>query len=745
MNHAGETSGSCCGAQVETQDARERRSVAPVPQPPAGPARAINDAAEAWGEALDEALAAARANLAQEFDVWRRVSQLAWGARGPVAVADAAEGALSLAIELTGVAGALVLRADATDGRPRVDYRRGDSEGVCRAIEGFADASASLFAPGTAIRVLDLERAAPPDAGLLAAALVKAGAHAVVVVPLSGTSGTVVGALALAAPVLPVLDARHRRLLAMVGRRLADSIERDDIEVRADRDARQVRAIFDSVSDAIVTVDRAGLIRLANPATERVFGHAPDQLIGQSIAVLVAPDEQSLVKRAITRVAGAAVGAAARQPFEVVGVRKGGSSARLEMVINEIAPTGDMSVVIRDISERALAEGRLRQSDRLASIGTLAAGLGHDMNNMLFPMRAHLNAIAADRTGNLPDARAGHVDEILKGVRYLQQLADGLHYLVHDAGHADGGMDGARLAEWWAGTGALLTRALPALTQVHVQIDDRLPRVRASEHALTQAVLNLFVNSGEAMQSRGDGVPGHVTVRASAASDGNAVLLAVSDDGPGMPESVRRRALDPFFTTKTRGMGTGLGLAMVQRVAREAGGSVWIDSAPGCGTTVTLRLPVACDHEGAAGIRVAVSAAEGRAGAFIESAIAGRGFAVVGDAADADAWIADPRVVDPAAAAKWCARRGRSLVLLGQPHRLQTGEWRGLAAGVIEQTKDFDALLVGVDKACAIIMERAGNGRSDDGTGSRADAGEEEGGQRGIGALAGRGARARGR
>lgn len=748
--HTGAPSGSRFGAQTEDV-AGKQGAESPLPGASVAhlsPLEAAERVASSWVDSIDEALGRAREQLAGEFSIWKRVSQIATLELGQAGLAAAVDQALHLAAEVSAMDQVLVLRPIGPGGCGRVAHRHGVTDAVVAAIEGFSDAGQPILSAPRDFSVADLDGSDAPEDSLLAPTLVAAGIRALVCVPLRGTGGVHAGTLLLLSPSPRRLNIRDRRLLVMVARRLADLIERSELAERAERDGREMRAILDSVSESIVTIDSGGMIRTANPATERLFGYAADELLGKPLDALI-PERGRRSRDAgfLRAMIGGRRGMIGRS-LEVTGRRKDGSDVHLELVISEIEQKSLYSGVMRDITDRKLAESRLRQSDRMASLGTLAAGLGHDMNNVLFPIRAHLNALAADRAEPGADARAEHVDEIQKGVQYLQQLADGLHYLVHDAGHADGGMDGALLSAWWRGTGSLLTRALPPLTKVIVDIGDRLPRVRASEHALTQAMLNLVVNAGEAMQSGSSG-PGHLCVTARAAPDGNAVLLSVSDDGPGMPEAVRRRAFDLFFTTKTRGMGTGLGLAMVQRVAQEAGGSAWIDSAPGKGTTVTLRLPIACDRQAAIGITACVATADTRTGAFVESALAGRGFTVVDDPDAAGAWLVDSRIVTSSAAQRWCARHPRgTLVLMGRPHRLQAAAWRGLAAGVVDIGKDFDALLVGVDQACTIIMRRASNARGNDGGGAGGagtDAREEEGGQLVDGARAGRGARACGR
>lgn len=745
----GALSGSLCEAQIDggTEESRSSGVSAGVVSAGNGFADAAARVAGAWIESIDDALGRARTQLHHEFEVWRRVSQLQSSVLDGPSVDESVGKALDVAMEVSGTCHAMVLRRTGADGALRVDHRRSAPDALASIVAGFAGANSQLLSDAPAIAVHDLGRPDAADPGdLLAPTLASAGIRTLVTVPLASTTGVSVGTMVLLSRSCADLSGRERRMLQMVARKLADLIDRGELESRAHRDSREMRAVLDSVSEAILTIDRDGLVRSANPACERIFGYVSDELLGTRASALVAPEARGRFADWSSSLLGTEPGAAFGPVVEVSACRKDGTPVQVEVVVSQVDPGALLCAVIRDVTERKVAESRLRQSDRLASLGTLAAGLGHDMSNVLFPIRAHLNALAEDMAEPGSAERRAHVNEIGEGVKYLQRLADGLHYLVHDAGHADGGMDGARLSQWWSATGSLLTRALPPLTEVCVDIGEHLPRVRASEHALTQAVLNLIVNAGEAMRSQGPDNRGHLRVTAHAAPDGSAINLAVVDDGPGMPESVRRRAFDMFFTTKTRGVGTGLGLAMVQRVASEAGGTAWIESAPGAGTTVTMRLPVAVDRSGAAGIAVAVSVADGRAAAFFESALAGRGFGVVQDPAQADAWIVDPRIVDAATADRWAGQRAsRVLVLCGRPHRLNAPEWRGLAADAIEPSKDFDALLVGVDHTCSIIMGRSGNGRrSHDGAaGAGAGVGQEEGSQRRNRARAGRGARAR--
>lgn len=236
---------------------------------------------------------------------------------------------------------------------------------------------------------------------------------------------------------------------------------------------------------------------------------------------------------------------------------------------------------------------QMRHAERLISIGTLAAGLGHDMNNVLLPMRCRLDAIEAKRD---PQSIDEHLRSFRRSMEYLQQLTDALHLLALDPDDPAASTDTTDPAAWWECVSPLLARA----AQLHAYFDSRvaenLPPIAVAPHRLTQAALNLIVNARDAVDEQG----GMIRLRITCPNDQRYVHITVSDNGCGMTDEVKRRSLDPFFTTKTRGMGTGLGLSLVHGVVRSAGGSMKsaggsmkIVSTPGKGTTITLAIPVA--------------------------------------------------------------------------------------------------------------------------------------------------------
>lgn len=378
---------------------------------------------------------------------------------------------------------------------------------------------------------------------------------------------------------------------------------------------------------------------------------------------------------------------------------------------------------------------RLRLADRLASIGTLAAGLGHDMNNVLLPVRARLNGLR--QVKRLSEVRV-YTKAIGESVAYLQSLADGLHYLAQDPDNVRPDNTATDLRHWWNQAGAIIAKAVPRYVKVTASFAPNLPLISVAPHRLTQAVLNLVVNAGEAIpplaadpsrKRRQARVRVWAEVAEGGERDGGGwVRLGVTDNGAGMTPEVRRRAFELFFTTKPRGHGTGLGLPLVHKVASGAGGSVEIDTALGKGTTVTMVLPAAVPAMPIArSIQATVTIADGRIAALVRhvlEAVGGSGCAVTVNSSpvvpsDTDVWLVEPSAAALPLARRWIAAKGaqprgrkggraggrktrgergrRCLILLGRPLPADAARWATLHPDtIIHEVSDFEALRAAV-------------------------------------------------
>jgi len=520
--------------------------------------------------------------------------------------------------------------------------------------------------------------------------------------------------------------------------------------------------------DPIIIVDATGKIQSASESVNRVFGTEPSALLGKDIRSIFHDSHSGLLGRLLARGGKARRVATLASPQELNGLRKSGDlfpvvltmsatdmpgqpipgfvvliRAKKDSVTGPLSEQAErvrlLAVVAEQSKAIAAAQLRMGQTNRMAAMGTLAAGLGHDMNNVLLPMRAHLNAIAAKHCQ--PGGRM-HLLAIQRSVGYLQQLCDGLHHLTLDP-EADMGQPVTNLSLWWKDAGRLLSDALPPDVQVRVEFDPVLPDVEIEPHRLTQAMLNLIVNAGEALsEPQASGGAGlalkEIRIWASVDTELGMVQLGVTDNGPGMSRDVARRAFELFFTTKSRRLGSGLGMPLVQRLIAGAGGSVKVESrcrstsrggpeGGNLGTTVVLSLRIAPQVKRTGGADSAVqprcrrgavvSVADARVAAMVrlvlETAInaepAGRfdqpRFKVVAGAepGDADVWVTDSSGAALATAQRWCAGDGaRRVLLAGAPDARSELKWKELGAVVIEDVGQYQEIRLGLMRALAV-------------------------------------------
>lgn len=254
-------------------------------------------------------------------------------------------------------------------------------------------------------------------------------------------------------------------------------------------------------------------------------------------------------------------------------------------------------LVARRTSELEDSHQRLRLAERLASLGTLAAGLGHDMGNLLLPMRVHLETLEGL---DQPDSGRDALRAIRASAAYLQKLSSGLRLLAVDPASPARG-EATELLAFWAEAEPVLRGMLPRTVALTADLPSEPVSLAIGRAALMQVVFNLVQNAGDVMAHQRSG---RVTIRVT--TQASTVALEVVDDGPGMTDEVRRRCMEPFFSTKPRGLSTGLGLALVYGIVTDAGGSIELASEPGKGATFTITLPRA--RHGAPG-----SALRGRA------------------------------------------------------------------------------------------------------------------------------------
>jgi signal transduction histidine kinase/CheY-like chemotaxis protein len=241
---------------------------------------------------------------------------------------------------------------------------------------------------------------------------------------------------------------------------------------------------------------------------------------------------------------------------------------------------GLVAWALRDLSERRRAEARLAQTQKLEAVGQLTGGVAHDFNNLLTVVIGGLNMLLRRLEDQKQREIAEHMlDAARRGEKLTRQL------LAFSRGQQVE-LVPVDLHQLVPGMEELLRRSIEPGTTLSFDLHPGARWVRSDANQLELAVLNLVINARDAMPEGG-----RIAVAVRPSRRPGHIELSVSDTGIGMPKEVAERALEPFFTTKPAGKGTGLGLAQVFGAARQSGGGVEIDTAPGRGATVRLVLP----------------------------------------------------------------------------------------------------------------------------------------------------------
>jgi len=392
--------------------------------------------------------------------------------------------------------------------------------------------------------------------------------------------GTILWASVAASPLIDA-DGRFAGSLGM----FMDITER--------RQAEEVRArlatIVECSEDAIFAMSLDGTILSWNAGAKAQYGYTPEEVIGQSVELLVPPEGRAELFDSLDRLkAGKAVF------LETVRRRKDGTKVVVALSMSPIRGVDGRvigaSTIARDVTERRSLEEQFRQSQKMEAVGRLAGGVAHDFNNLLTVILGYSD-LFANREPECAEIqeirRAGEQAAALTRQLLAFSRKQVLELVVLCPNDVIRNIEG------------MLRRLIGEDLDFVTRLDPSVCNVRVDPGQLEQVVMNLAVNARDAMPGGGKLTIETANVdldeayaqRHASVAPGPYVMLAVSDTGVGMDAETQARIFEPFFTTKEKGKGTGLGLSTVHGIVHQSGGNIWVYSEPGRGTTFKIYFP----------------------------------------------------------------------------------------------------------------------------------------------------------
>lgn len=368
--------------------------------------------------------------------------------------------------------------------------------------------------------------------------------------------------------------------------------ERAKVE-EAGQKIREQAALIDLATDAIVVLDLAGRVQFWNPGAEKTFGTSAADAGGRPLAALISRGDSARLDKALTevRLAGEWRG-------DLLAIRPNGENVIVRshwtLLRHADGAARGVLTISSDETEFKKLQAQLLRAQRLESLGALAGGIAHDLNNMLAPV-----LMAAEMLQTSPPAE---VRQAMAQV--IQTSAQRGAGLVRQILAFARGSEGAERTELQPGhlvrdVVGMARETFPKTITISSQIGADLSLIHADPTQIHQVLLNLLVNARDAMDGGGVitvAAENHVLDAAAAAGrpgarSGPHVVLRVTDTGCGMTPEVLAKIWSPFFTTKPPGKGTGIGLSTVMNIIKEHDGFVDVTSQPGKGTTFSIYLP----------------------------------------------------------------------------------------------------------------------------------------------------------
>ena len=349
-----------------------------------------------------------------------------------------------------------------------------------------------------------------------------------------------------------------------------------------------LQTLIDTIIDAVITADEHGLITTFSVGAEKMFGYSADEIRGKNLSILMpepyASKHDEYMQRYVQTGEKHIIGIGR----EALAKRKNGETFPVDLAVNEFF-VDDVHVflgLIRDITQRKEAEKQVRILQKFEIASTMAAGIAHDFRNILTPVLSYAELALADTQSE--DLRH-HLEEIKKGALHAKDLVQNLLSFGRPMDTEQ--KEEVSLEDIITKVVDLLSPTIPKNIQLRPSIDPNCPHIQANPTQIEQVIINLCTNAADAMKDRG----GIVDIKLH--TEESLLQLTVEDTGAGIDHQTLDHIFDPYFTTKPKGKGTGLGLFVTQKITHDLGGKIQVTSEIGKGTAFIITIPVAIDTQ----------------------------------------------------------------------------------------------------------------------------------------------------
>jgi two-component system, NtrC family, sensor kinase len=362
--------------------------------------------------------------------------------------------------------------------------------------------------------------------------------------------------------------------VALDNAQLYSSLEQKALEIARLKDFSE--NIVESLNVGVLAVDLGGMVESWNTRMEELFGVKRQDAVGHQLRALLPRDLASEI-------------AARRDEEQITGIYKQrlhhhGKLLTLNVSITPLVSKSGERIgrllLFDDVTQRERMEEEMTQTEKLTSLGLLAAGVAHEVNTPLAVISNYIQMLAKQMPDD--DPRHAIIDKIVKQTFRASEIVNNLLNFSRTGAADLADIDVNRVVEE---TLSLVAHPLKtSQIQIVKQLSDPLPAVRGSANKLQQVFLNLFLNARDAM-------PGGGMLEIRTAAHNGSVEVEIADTGAGIPREHIHRIFDPFFTTKANGRGTGLGLSVSYGIIKEHAGKIDVRSTPGKGTSFHVEFP----------------------------------------------------------------------------------------------------------------------------------------------------------